>query len=73
MDIGSWNVDMFLYSMYFFVLDMWKGGIVYGVLFLNFNGMDVEYKKGDLFIFRVIGGVFDFYFFVGLLLMVVVD
>lgn len=66
-DIGSWNVDIPLYSTYPFWMEVRKGGQAHGVLLLNTNGMDVEYCKlgGDALTFKLLGGVFDFYFFAG--------
>lgn len=64
-DVGSWATDIPLYSSYPFVLDVRPGGLTHGFLFLNSNGMDVEYTRGDLLTFKAIGGVMDFYFFAG--------
>lgn len=72
-DVGSWNVDVPLYSTYPLYLDMRKGGQAHGVLFMNSNGMDVDYKTGDLLTFKAIGGVFDFYFFAGPSPMAILD
>lgn len=72
-DIGSWNVDIPLYSTYPFWMEIREGGRAHGVLLLNSNGMDIEYKKGDVLTFKVLGGVFDFYFFAGPSPLAVVD
>lgn len=72
-DIGSWTTDVPLYSTYPFYVDMRKGGQAHGVLFMNSNGMDVDYKSGDLLTFKAIGGVIDFFFFAGPSPMAVVD
>jgi alpha-glucosidase (family GH31 glycosyl hydrolase) len=63
-DIGSWNIDIDLYGVYPFVMDVRDGGLSHGVALMNSNGMDVDYGD-DSITFKVIGGVFDFYFFAG--------
>jgi alpha-glucosidase (family GH31 glycosyl hydrolase) len=63
-DVGSWNIDIALYSAYPFYMDVRSGGFAHGVLLLNSNGMDVEHTYQGL-VYRVIGGVLDFYFFGG--------
>lgn len=72
-DIGSWNVDIPLYSTYPFFMEMRKGGLAHGVLLLSTNGMDIDYKSGDALTFKALGGVFDFYFFAGPSPLAVVD
>ena len=63
-DIGSWNIDIDLYGTYPFVMDVRDGGAAHGVALMNSNGMDVDYND-DSITFKVIGGIFDFYFFAG--------
>lgn len=78
-----WNQDSYgvlngvnLYGSYLVYIDYWEIGI-YGVLFLNLNGMDVlideDEEGGKYFEYNILGGVFDFYFFVGDLLLKVVE
>lgn len=76
-----WFQDLFvmfegvnLYGSYFVYYEYRKMGI-YGVFFFNFNGMDIKIDKnklGQFFEYNIIGGVFDFYFMVGLILIDVV-
>lgn len=63
-DIGSWNIDIDLYGTYPFVMDVRDGGMAHGIALMNSNGMDVNYGD-DSITFKVIGGIFDFYFFAG--------
>lgn len=71
-DTGSVNVDVDLYGSYPFYLDVRGGGLSHGVLLLNSNGMEVTYNNDSL-TYKVLGGVLDFYFFVGPTPLDVVD
>lgn len=64
-----WNADeptpvnQNLYGAHPFYMEL-RNGKAHGVLLLNSNGMDIDFKPGVL-TYKAIGGVFDFYFFTG--------
>ncbi|CAN1839572.1 Alpha-xylosidase 1 [Linum perenne] len=68
MDNSATNLDMNLYGSHpvYMELRNLKGdqASAHGVLLLNSNGMDVLYR-GNSLTYKVIGGIFDFYFFAG--------
>lgn len=66
-DISAINLNIDLYGSHPVYMDLRnvKGqAYTHAVLLLNSNGMDVFYR-GDSLTYKVIGGVFDFYFFSG--------
>ncbi|RVW65061.1 hypothetical protein VitviT2T_000272 [Vitis vinifera] len=74
-DISAINLNADLYGSHPVYMDLRNtGGKAYAhsVLLLNSNGMDVFYKGSSL-TYKVIGGVFDFYFFGGPTPLSVVD
>ncbi|KAK9051098.1 hypothetical protein SSX86_027724 [Deinandra increscens subsp. villosa] len=76
-DQSAINLNMDLYGSHPVYMDLRNDGVggegkAHGVLLLNSNGMDVVYKGGSL-TYKVIGGVFDFYFFSGPTPLDVVD
>ncbi|KAM1493393.1 hypothetical protein EV1_025010 [Malus domestica] len=67
------NTD--LYGSHPVYMDIWNMGseaYAHSILQLNSNGMDVFYR-GTYLTYKVIGGVFDFYFFAGSTPLGVVD
>ncbi|KAL7590378.1 hypothetical protein Lser_V15G37085 [Lactuca serriola] len=74
-DQSAINLNMDLYGSHPMYMDLRNvGGEAYahGVLLLNSNGMDVLYR-GNSLTYKVIGGIFDFYFFSGPSPLAVVD
>lgn len=66
-DVSAINLNTDLYGSHPMYMDMRNvGGKAYAhaVLLLNSNGMDVFYR-GESLTYKVIGGVFDFYFVAG--------
>ncbi|GFP84644.1 alpha-xylosidase 1 [Phtheirospermum japonicum] len=74
-DISAINLNADLYGSHPVYMDLRHvGGEAYAhaVLLLNSNGMDVLYT-GDSLTYKVIGGIFDLYFFSGPTPLAVVD
>ncbi|KAK6931489.1 Glycoside hydrolase family 31 [Dillenia turbinata] len=74
-DISAINLNTDLYGSHPVYMDLRNGGgeaFAHAVLLLNSNGMDVFYR-GTSLTYKVIGGVFDFYFFAGPTPLNVVD
>ncbi|WCJ19443.1 Alpha-glucosidase [Euphorbia peplus] len=74
-DFSSMNSSIDLYGSHPMYMDMRNvngQGYAHSVLLLNSNGMDVFYT-GTSLTYKVIGGVFDFYFFSGPTPLKVVD
>lgn len=74
-DVSAINLNTDLYGSHPVYMDLRNvGGEAYAhaVLLLNSNGMDVFYR-GNSLTYKVIGGVFDFYFFAGSTPLAVVD
>ncbi|KAK7280489.1 hypothetical protein RJT34_25553 [Clitoria ternatea] len=66
-DISTINLNADLYGSHPVYMDLRNEGgksYTHGVLLLNSNGMDVFYR-GNSLTYKVIGGLFDFYFFSG--------
>ncbi|KAK6133844.1 hypothetical protein DH2020_032394 [Rehmannia glutinosa] len=66
-DISAINLNADLYGSHPVYMDLRHvdgKAYAHAVLLLNSNGMDVFYR-GDSLTYKVIGGVFDFYFFSG--------
>lgn len=74
-DISAINLNADLYGSHPVYMDLRNNGgeaYAHSVLLLNSNGMDVFYRGSSL-TYKVIGGVFDFYFFGGPTPLAVVD
>ncbi|XP_015249519.1 PREDICTED: lysosomal alpha-glucosidase-like [Cyprinodon variegatus] len=54
-----------LYGVHPFYLDMESGGDAHGFFLLNSNAMDVVLQPGPAITWRTIGGILDFYVFLG--------
>ncbi|KAK8537487.1 hypothetical protein V6N13_042414 [Hibiscus sabdariffa] len=66
-DVSAINLNTDLYGSHPVYMDLRNVGgepFAHAVLLLNSNGMDVFYR-GNSLTYKVIGGVFDFYFFSG--------
>ena len=74
-DISAINLNTDLYGSHPVYMDLRNVGgqpSAHAVLLLNSNGMDIFYR-GNSLTYKVIGGVFDLYFFAGPLPLDVVD
>ncbi|XP_047314192.1 alpha-xylosidase 1-like [Impatiens glandulifera] len=74
-DVSAINLNTDLYGSHPVYMDLRMVGndaFAHAVLLLNSNGMDVFYR-GNSLTYKVIGGVFDFYFFSGPTPLNVVD
>lgn len=75
-DVAAVTLNTDLYGSHPVYMDLRNGGggeaKAHGVLILNSNGMDVFYR-GNSLTYKIIGGVFDFYFFAGPSPLSVVD
>ncbi|XP_009356277.1 alpha-xylosidase 1 [Pyrus x bretschneideri] len=74
-DVSAINLNTDLYGSHPVYMDLRNVGseaYAHSVLLLNSNGMDVFYR-GTSLTYKVIGGVFDFYFFAGPTPLGVVD
>lgn len=75
-DVSAINLNTDLYGSHPVYMDVRNDGggeaSAHAVLLLNSNGMDVFYR-GDSLTYKVIGGVFDLYFFSGPTPLAVVD
>ncbi|KAK8916887.1 Alpha-xylosidase 1 [Platanthera zijinensis] len=74
-DISAINVNTDLYGSHPVYMDLrnLNGGVAaHAVLLLNSNGMDIFYRGSSL-TYKIIGGVFDFYFLSGPMPLDVID
>ncbi|KAH7682601.1 alpha-D-xyloside xylohydrolase protein [Dioscorea alata] len=74
-DASAINLNMDLYGSHPVYMDLRNANgeaNAHAVLLLNSNGMDIVYRGSSL-TYKVIGGVFDFYFFKGPTPLAVVD
>ena len=74
-DVSTINLNTDLYGSHPVYMDLRNVGgepYAHAILLQNSNGMDVFYK-GNSLTYKIIGGVFDFYFFAGPTPLGVVD
>eukprot|EP00794_Sanderia_malayensis_P012061 gene12061-13304_t len=64
-DIGDPPGGVNLYGVHPFYLNVEKDGNANGVFLLNSNAMDIILQPNPAITYRTIGGVLDFYFFMG--------
>lgn len=63
-DIGT-NSDSNLYGVHPFYMNVEKNGDTHGVFLLNSNAIEIVLQPAPALTFRTIGGILDFYIFLG--------
>jgi len=63
-DTAAADADTNLYGSHPFLMAIAEGGNAHGIFLLNSNGMDVLLDESTI-AYRTLGGVLDFYFFLG--------
>lgn len=64
-DEGPFSPDVNLYGVHPFYMVVERDGNAHGVFFLNSNAMEITIQPHPAITFRSIGGIFDFYIFLG--------